>query len=325
MLLHHVHEVEAHVGGHKPRHGGAKRSVLVQPTQRNALADNHRVRDNAVRELLHVVLLRLDEAELDAEVGAVDAQLHRRVDRKQIPSEDHGIVDGASIDGGEGVGEAPGCRVKVVVHQLQQCQCLEQEDVALEDGVSNTLAVVVGVDVPHVVHKRRPHEEDAVVDQGAKEPEDDEVADVGVADVLLREVHYLGPEDDVPRGKLVEQPRGVDRVQEQGAEGLVVARGEGAKELAEGQGPRRVHHVVHLQHYPEVLVVNALHLLDVVDFAVEIKGKHITLLRRTLGGDHGELGGDGLVVVEADDHAEARGKRDEVVRAVQVLRVEHLV
>jgi hypothetical protein len=51
---------------------------------------------------------------------------------------------------------------------------------------------------------------------------------------------------------------------------------------------------------------------------VEVKGKHVAVLRRKLGRHHREFGGYFLVGIQTDDHPIARRERHEVVRPVCV-------
>mmetsp|Transcript_14092 Transcript_14092/g.32501 ORF Transcript_14092/g.32501 Transcript_14092/m.32501 type:complete len:209 (-) Transcript_14092:776-1402(-) len=136
---------------------------------------------------------------------------------------------------------------------------------------------------------------------------------------------HLCPEDNVPCRKPVEEALGVDGVEEQGAEELVITGGEDSHELSERPGPGWVNAVVDLQHDAEVLVDDAVVLLDVVNLSVEVEGEHISVLSSELSWNKRELGGDLLVGIQANDHAEARAEGDVVVRPVEMSSVEHLI
>ena len=324
VLLHHVHSIQADVCGDEVGPGGAEGRVAVEAEQRNALGQDHRVRNHAVREFLHVVLRGLDEAKLDPEVGPVHTQLVGGVHGECVAADHHREVDHG--DGGEGrhVGHVLRHRRDVKGEELQQGDGLVDEHVALEVAVGHILAVVVGGDVAGVMDKGGAEQEDLVIGEARDDGQDGEVGDVAVAKLLLELVHNLGPEDHIPCRKLVEGAVGVDSVEEEGAERAVVARRQIAQELTEGAGPLGVDDVVHLEHDAEVLVGLAVVLLDVVHLPVEVEGQHITVLSGDLGGHHGELGRDLFVGIQANNHPIARGKRYEVVGPVDVPRVKDL-
>ena len=146
LLLQHVRHVEADVGRDQVGPGGAEGSVAVEAKHGNALREDHRVRNDTVGELLHVVLLGLDEAELDPEIGAVNAQLVRRVGGQTPAAQDHAPLDERNrrktLDGQE-----------VQTEQLGKGDGLVDDGIALEVAVRDVVAVIVGGDVPAVVHE----------------------------------------------------------------------------------------------------------------------------------------------------------------------------
>mmetsp|Transcript_24081 Transcript_24081/g.57400 ORF Transcript_24081/g.57400 Transcript_24081/m.57400 type:complete len:261 (+) Transcript_24081:97-879(+) len=205
VLLGHVAEVEADVRGDEVGPRGAERLVAVEAGQRHALGEDHGVRDDAKGELLHVVLGGLDETQLDPEVGTINTKQHRGVDGERVAQHDHrrGHPINAQV---ADRGEVGGGRGGVEDHKLRDRDRLVQEHVALKGAVRHVLPHVVGRHVPQVVQERGACEEDRVVRVRREHPEGSVVANVRIPELLLQLVHYLGPEDDVPRSELGVQP-----------------------------------------------------------------------------------------------------------------------
>mmetsp|Transcript_43704 Transcript_43704/g.138166 ORF Transcript_43704/g.138166 Transcript_43704/m.138166 type:complete len:258 (+) Transcript_43704:562-1335(+) len=185
--------------------------------------------------------------------------------------------------------------------------------------------MVVGVDVAQVVDEACAHQEHLVGGEKGDDSEGCDVSDVAVADLLFDLMHNLRPEDNIPCRKPVEQSLGVDGVEEEGAEQLVVAGGQDSHELSERPGPRGIDDVMDLEHDTEVLVDNTIVLFDVVHLSMEVEGKNISVLSSELGWNKRKLGGDLLIGIKTDDHTEAGAEGDVVVWSIDMSRVEDLI
>lgn len=145
--------------------------------------------DDAVGELLDIVLVGLDESKLDPKVGPIHAQELGAVDRRGVANGNHGHA--SRVDGCRDVLEAVRHGMCVPKDNLRDGERLVDEDVTLENLIRASFPVVVGRDVAEVVNKRSANEKDAVVDSSAEGSEERNVGNVVVAKVGLENIHHL--------------------------------------------------------------------------------------------------------------------------------------
>jgi hypothetical protein len=145
--------------------------------------------DDAVGELLDIVLVCLDESKLDPEIGAIHSQELGAVDRRSIANGNHGKA--SRVDGCGDALKAVRHGMRVPKDNLRDGERLVDEHVTLEHLVRAPLPVVVGRDVAEVVDKRGANEEDAVVDGGAEGSEERNVGNVVVAKIGLESIDNL--------------------------------------------------------------------------------------------------------------------------------------